>query len=176
MTALIFLRMSCLTGVPDCSDADLAIARSLNLSWTTVLEEDNDGMQTLINSAEVCALFEWHNYEIVNALLHFSSLPFCSSQASPGSRDLIPLPKRPENKKLEAILPAQSLGTGWYPDSGTGAHLSLRCTVDLAVQSLSPKRSYQLRYQNWHRSQEKVPRLWRQLMPGSTANVPGEKG
>lgn len=167
--------MSCITGVPDCSEADLAMARSLNLSWSTVLKEDDDGMQTLINSAEVSPLFDWHNCEIVNMVLHFSSLPFYSSRASPGSRDLIPLPKRPENKKLEAILPALSSGTGWYRDSGTGARLSLWHTVDLAVQSLSLKRSYRLRYPNWQRSQEKVLLLWRQLMTGSTVNVPGEK-
>lgn len=50
--------MSCITGVPDCSEADLAMARSLNLSWSTVLKEDDDGMQTLINSAEVSTLFD----------------------------------------------------------------------------------------------------------------------
>lgn len=36
------------------------MARSLNLSWTTVLKEDVDGMQTLVNSAEVGT----HNYEL----------------------------------------------------------------------------------------------------------------
>lgn len=49
--------MSCITGVPDCSEADLAMARSLNLSWTAVLKEDVDGRQTLVNSAEVSTLF-----------------------------------------------------------------------------------------------------------------------
>lgn len=175
ITTLTYLKMSCITGVPDCSEADLAISRSLNLSWTTVVKEDDDGMQTLINSAEVSALSDWHNDEIVNTVLHFSSLPFSSSRASPGSRDLIPLPKRPENKRLEAILPALSSGTGWYRDSGTGAHLSLWYTVNLVAQSLSLKRSYQLRYQSWPRSQEKVLHLSRQLMTGSSANVPGEK-
>lgn len=52
------IKKSCVTGVPDCSEADQVIARSLNLSWTTVLKEDDDGMQTLINSAEVSTLFD----------------------------------------------------------------------------------------------------------------------
>lgn len=58
ITAFTFLKMSCITGIPDCSKADLAIARSLNLSWTTVLKEDDDGMETLINSAEVSTCFD----------------------------------------------------------------------------------------------------------------------
>lgn len=46
------------SGVPDSSEEDLSIARSLNLSWTTVLKDGDDGTQTLINSAEVSTLNE----------------------------------------------------------------------------------------------------------------------
>ncbi|CAG00022.1 unnamed protein product, partial [Tetraodon nigroviridis] len=52
-------------GVPDCSEADLAIARSLNLSWTTVLKEDNDGMQMLINSSEFSGLTRQQGFDSI---------------------------------------------------------------------------------------------------------------
>ncbi|KAM9724515.1 leucine--tRNA ligase, mitochondrial [Menidia menidia] len=43
-------------GVPDCSEDDLSVARALNLSWTTVLQTQEDGTQTLINSEEFSGL------------------------------------------------------------------------------------------------------------------------
>lgn len=43
----------CGTGVPDCSEEDLSVARALNLSWTPVLKTNDDGTQTVINSKEV---------------------------------------------------------------------------------------------------------------------------
>lgn len=101
-------------------------------------------------------------------------LSFYSSQASPDSRHLTPLPRRPESRRSEATLPALSSGTGWYQDSGTGAHLSLWCIVGLAVRSLSLRRSCQLHYQSCRLSQEKVHLHWRLLMTGSAAHVPGE--
>lgn len=45
----------CVTGVPDCSDEDLSVARALKLRWTSVLEDDENGTQRLINSDEVSA-------------------------------------------------------------------------------------------------------------------------
>lgn len=45
-----------LTGVPDCREEDLSLARALNLRCTTVLTSDEDGKQTLINSDEVCTV------------------------------------------------------------------------------------------------------------------------
>lgn len=47
----------CTTGIPDCSEEDLSIARSLNLSWNTALKEDDNGIQMLFNSAEVSTLY-----------------------------------------------------------------------------------------------------------------------
>lgn len=101
-------------------------------------------------------------------------LSLCSSQASPEKRHFTPLPRRPESRRLVATLPAPSSGTGWYQDSGTGAHPSLWCTVGLVVQLLSLRRSYQSHYQNCRLSQERVRRRWRLLMTGLAANVPGE--
>ncbi|XP_072317050.1 leucine--tRNA ligase, mitochondrial [Eucyclogobius newberryi] len=43
-------------GVPDSSDEDLCLARDLNLKWSTVLQNNPDGTQTLINSAEFSGL------------------------------------------------------------------------------------------------------------------------
>lgn len=43
----------CVTGVPECSDEALSVARALNLKWTSVLEDDENGTQRLINSDEV---------------------------------------------------------------------------------------------------------------------------
>ncbi|XP_023275639.1 probable leucine--tRNA ligase, mitochondrial [Seriola lalandi dorsalis] len=43
-------------GIPDCSEEDLSVARALNLRWTTVLDSDQDGKQTLINSDEFSGL------------------------------------------------------------------------------------------------------------------------
>lgn len=49
----MFMLHPCLSGVPDCSEEDLSVARALNLRWTTVLNNHEDGTQTLINSKEV---------------------------------------------------------------------------------------------------------------------------
>lgn len=49
----MFIVCLCLTGIPDCSEEDLSVARALNLRWTTVLKSDEDGTQTLVNSDEV---------------------------------------------------------------------------------------------------------------------------
>lgn len=49
----LFMPHLCLTGIPDCSEEDLSVARALSLEWTTVLETQDDGTQTLINSEEV---------------------------------------------------------------------------------------------------------------------------
>lgn len=43
----------CVTGVPDFSDEDLSVARALNLRWTSVLEDNENGTQRLMNSDEV---------------------------------------------------------------------------------------------------------------------------
>ncbi|XP_076016960.1 leucine--tRNA ligase, mitochondrial [Genypterus blacodes] len=43
-------------GVPDCSEEDLSVASALGLSWTSVLQEQEDGTQTLINSEEFTGL------------------------------------------------------------------------------------------------------------------------
>ncbi|XP_034554060.1 probable leucine--tRNA ligase, mitochondrial [Notolabrus celidotus] len=43
-------------GIPDCSEEDLSVARALNLSWTTVLQSEEDEAQTLINSDEFSGL------------------------------------------------------------------------------------------------------------------------
>ena len=101
-------------------------------------------------------------------------LSLCSSQASPDSRHLTPLPRRPESRGLEATSPAQSSETGWYQDSGTGALPSPWCIVGPVVRLQSQRMSYQLLYQSCHLSQGKVRRRWRMLMTGSTAHVPGE--
>ncbi|XP_043117226.1 probable leucine--tRNA ligase, mitochondrial [Puntigrus tetrazona] len=39
-------------GIPESSEEDAELARSLGLSWTSVLKTEEDGTQTLINSAE----------------------------------------------------------------------------------------------------------------------------
>lgn len=52
----------CPTGVPDCNEEDLSVARALNLSWTTVLDKDVNGTQTLINSDEVTAVYDHHTF------------------------------------------------------------------------------------------------------------------
>lgn len=49
----VFMLHLCLTGIPDCSEEDLSVARALNLTWTTVLKSHKDGTQTLVNSDEV---------------------------------------------------------------------------------------------------------------------------
>lgn len=49
----MFIVCLCPTGIPDCSEEDLSVARALNLRWTTVLKSDEDGTQTLVNSDEV---------------------------------------------------------------------------------------------------------------------------
>lgn len=56
------LVLLCLTGIPDCSEEDLSVARALNLKWRTVLKSDADGTQTLINSEEVVTVDDdqWH--------------------------------------------------------------------------------------------------------------------
>ncbi|KAJ8290840.1 hypothetical protein GJAV_G00018210 [Gymnothorax javanicus] len=43
-------------GIPDNSAEDLSVARSLGLSWDTVLESQSDGSQTLLNSEEFSGL------------------------------------------------------------------------------------------------------------------------
>ncbi|KAM9851805.1 leucine--tRNA ligase, mitochondrial isoform 2-T2 [Aulostomus maculatus] len=43
-------------GIPDSSEEDLSVARTLNLKWTTVLESLDDGTQTLINSDKFSGL------------------------------------------------------------------------------------------------------------------------
>ncbi|KAK7887233.1 hypothetical protein WMY93_026854 [Mugilogobius chulae] len=43
-------------GVPDSREEDLCLARVLNLKWSTVLKNSQDGAQTLINSAEFSGL------------------------------------------------------------------------------------------------------------------------
>lgn len=57
VNAFTSLKMSCTTGIPDCSEEDLSIARSLKLSWNTALKDDDNGIQMLINSAEVSTLY-----------------------------------------------------------------------------------------------------------------------
>lgn len=60
----------CVTGVPDCSDQDLSVARALNLNWTSVLEDDENGMQMLKNSDEVAAPIKSIDYiadQVLNA-------------------------------------------------------------------------------------------------------------
>ena len=52
----MFIMQLCLTGVPDNSEEDLLVARALNLRWTTVLKENEDGTQTLIHSDQVSAV------------------------------------------------------------------------------------------------------------------------
>uniref|UniRef100_A0A671W748 leucine--tRNA ligase n=1 Tax=Sparus aurata TaxID=8175 RepID=A0A671W748_SPAAU len=52
----MFIVCLCLTGIPDCSEEDLSVARALNLRWTTVLKSDEDGTQTLVNSDEFSGL------------------------------------------------------------------------------------------------------------------------
>lgn len=39
-------------GIPDANDEDLRSARALNLKWSSVLQTNQDGTQTLMNSAE----------------------------------------------------------------------------------------------------------------------------
>ncbi|KAK2910436.1 hypothetical protein Q8A73_008151 [Channa argus] len=43
-------------GIPDCTEEDLSVARALNLRWTKVLNNNEDGIQTLINSEEFSGL------------------------------------------------------------------------------------------------------------------------
>ncbi|XP_054477694.1 probable leucine--tRNA ligase, mitochondrial [Anoplopoma fimbria] len=43
-------------GIPDCSEEDLSVARALNLRCLTVLQSNEDGTQTLINSEEFSGL------------------------------------------------------------------------------------------------------------------------
>ncbi|KAJ0000233.1 hypothetical protein NQD34_012075 [Periophthalmus magnuspinnatus] len=43
-------------GVPDSSDEDRCLAQALNLKWSTVVTNNQDGTQTLINSAEFSGL------------------------------------------------------------------------------------------------------------------------
>lgn len=59
----MFMLQLCLTGVPDCSEEDLSIARALKLSWTTVLKEDENGTQTLINSDQVGCVYDDHSID-----------------------------------------------------------------------------------------------------------------
>lgn len=59
----MFMLQLCLTGVPDCCEEDLSVARALNLRWTTVLKEDENGTQTLINSDEVSTVYDDHTID-----------------------------------------------------------------------------------------------------------------
>lgn len=59
----MFMLQLCLTGVPDCGEEDLSVARALNLRWTTVLKEDENGTQMLINSDEVSAVYDDHTID-----------------------------------------------------------------------------------------------------------------
>uniref|UniRef100_A0A7N6AMI6 leucine--tRNA ligase n=1 Tax=Anabas testudineus TaxID=64144 RepID=A0A7N6AMI6_ANATE len=43
-------------GIPDYSEEDLVVAKAMNLRWTTVLNNHEDGTQTLINSEEFSGL------------------------------------------------------------------------------------------------------------------------
>ncbi|TNN02374.1 hypothetical protein fugu_009861 [Takifugu bimaculatus] len=52
-------------GIPDCSEEDLSIARSLNLSWNTALKEDDNGIQMLINSAEFSGLTRQQGFDSI---------------------------------------------------------------------------------------------------------------
>lgn len=59
----MFMLHLCLTGIPDCREDDLSVARALNLRWTTVLKSDEDGTQTLINSNEVRTVDDDHDID-----------------------------------------------------------------------------------------------------------------
>ncbi|XP_041649043.1 probable leucine--tRNA ligase, mitochondrial [Cheilinus undulatus] len=52
-------------GIPDCSEEDLSVAKTLNLTWTTVLKSDEDGTQTLINSDEFSGLTRQQAFDSV---------------------------------------------------------------------------------------------------------------
>ncbi len=54
-----------LTGIPDCSEEDLSVARALNLSWTPVLQTNEDETQTLINSNEVSTVCDGHSRRLL---------------------------------------------------------------------------------------------------------------
>lgn len=54
-------------GIPDNSDEDLCSAQALNLKWSTVLKNNQDGTQTLINSAEFSGL---SRSEAFNSITH----------------------------------------------------------------------------------------------------------
>lgn len=62
VTCYLVTLQLCPTGVPDCSEEDLSVARALSLSWTTVLDEDVNGTQTLINSDEVTTVDDHHTF------------------------------------------------------------------------------------------------------------------
>ncbi|XP_061572457.1 probable leucine--tRNA ligase, mitochondrial isoform X2 [Cololabis saira] len=52
-------------GIPACSEEDLSVARALDLEWTTVLETQKDGTQTLINSEEFSGLTRQQAFDAV---------------------------------------------------------------------------------------------------------------
>lgn len=64
----VFCVFVCVSGVPDCSDQDLSVARALNLNWTSVLEDDENGTQRLKNSDQVGALMESIDYVVDQVL------------------------------------------------------------------------------------------------------------
>lgn len=141
--------------------------------WSTLTRSAVFMMTTPLIKCSWSWLLTYHTF--CHQLLSRPSLSsLCSSQASPESRHLTPLPRRPESTKSAATLPAPSWETGWYQGSGTGAHPSPWCIVGLVVQWQSLRRSYQLRYQSCCLSQERVRHHWRLLMTGLTANVPSE--
>lgn len=53
-----FMIHLCVTGIPDCNEEALSVARALNLSWTPVLKTNDDETQTVINSEEVSSYTE----------------------------------------------------------------------------------------------------------------------
>lgn len=70
----------CVTGVPECSEEDLSVAKALNLSWTTVLETHENGTQTLINSDKVhteddSIFYLTHDFCLLNLNLGVNPVP-----------------------------------------------------------------------------------------------------
>ncbi len=68
LCCMIMLHL-CLTGIPDCSEEDLSVARALNLRWTTVLKSDEDGTQTLMNSGEVSTVYDYHTIDNMQLIM-----------------------------------------------------------------------------------------------------------
>lgn len=64
----MFMLHMYVTGVPDCNEEDLSVARALNLSWASVLKTHEDGTQTLINSEEVSTNT---NHSLIKSKQHY---------------------------------------------------------------------------------------------------------